>query len=67
MTVAIREERPSSNQSFGAWGEEFRDRVIATAILDRVLPGRDAVGGSRRSGLAHHSRFRRRESMRRDG
>ena len=26
-----------SNQSFGAWGEVFGDRVIATAILDRVL------------------------------
>jgi hypothetical protein len=27
----------TSNQSFGAWGEIFGDRVIATAILDRVL------------------------------
>ena len=27
----------TSNQSFGAWGEVFGDRVIATAILDRVL------------------------------
>lgn len=27
----------SSNQSFGAWGEVFGDRVIATALLDRVL------------------------------
>ena len=27
----------ASNQSFGAWGEVFGDRVIATAILDRVL------------------------------
>jgi DNA replication protein DnaC len=26
-----------SNQSFGSWGEVFGDRVIATAILDRVL------------------------------
>jgi len=26
-----------SNQSFGAWGDVFGDRVIATAILDRVL------------------------------
>jgi DNA replication protein DnaC len=26
----------TSNQSFGAWGEVFGDRVIATAILDRV-------------------------------
>jgi DNA replication protein DnaC len=25
------------NQSFGAWGEVFGDRIIATAILDRVL------------------------------
>jgi DNA replication protein DnaC len=25
------------NQSFGAWGEVFGDRVIATAILDRLL------------------------------
>ncbi|MCO6411939.1 MAG: IS21-like element helper ATPase IstB [Thiogranum sp.] len=27
----------TSNQSFGSWGEVFGDRVIATAILDRVL------------------------------
>ena len=27
----------TSNQSFGAWGEVFGDRVIATAILDRRL------------------------------
>lgn len=27
----------SSNQSFGARGEVFGDRVIATAILDRLL------------------------------
>ena len=27
----------TSNQSFGAWGEVFGDRVIASAILDRVL------------------------------
>lgn len=27
----------TSNQSFGTWGEVFGDRVIATAILDRVL------------------------------
>ena len=27
----------TSNQSFDAWGEVFGDRVIATAILDRVL------------------------------
>ncbi len=27
----------TSNQSFGAWGEMFGDRVIATAILDRLL------------------------------
>jgi hypothetical protein len=27
----------TSNQSFGAWGEVFGDRIIATAILDRVL------------------------------
>lgn len=27
----------TSNQSFGAWGEVFGNRVIATAILDRVL------------------------------
>jgi len=27
----------TSNQSFGAWGEVFGDRVIATAILDRLL------------------------------
>jgi DNA replication protein DnaC len=27
----------TSNQSFGAWGEVFGDRVIAAAILDRVL------------------------------
>jgi hypothetical protein len=27
----------TSNQSFAAWGEIFGDRVIATAILDRLL------------------------------
>jgi len=27
----------TSNQSFGAWGEVFGDRVLATAILDRIL------------------------------
>jgi hypothetical protein len=27
----------TSNQSFGAWGEVFADRVIGTAILDRLL------------------------------
>jgi len=27
----------TSNQSFGAWGEVCGDRVLATAILDRVL------------------------------
>ena len=27
----------TSNPSFGAWGEVFGDRVLATAILDRVL------------------------------
>lgn len=27
----------TSNQTFGAWGEVFGDRVIATAILDRLL------------------------------
>ncbi|HXF46004.1 MAG TPA: IS21-like element helper ATPase IstB, partial [Burkholderiaceae bacterium] len=27
----------TSNQSFGAWGEVYGDRVIATAILDRLL------------------------------
>jgi DNA replication protein DnaC len=27
----------TSNQGFGAWGEVFGDRVIATAILDRLL------------------------------
>ena len=27
----------TSNKSFGAWGEVFGDRVIATAILDRLL------------------------------
>jgi hypothetical protein len=26
-----------TKQSFGAWGDVFGDRVIATAILDRVL------------------------------
>jgi DNA replication protein DnaC len=28
----------TSHQSVGAWGEVFGDRVLATAILDRVLP-----------------------------
>ena len=28
---------PTSNQSFGAWGEVFGHRVIAIAILDRAL------------------------------
>ena len=27
----------TSNQSFSAWGEVFGDRIIATAILDRLL------------------------------
>jgi len=27
----------TSNQSFGSWGDVFGDRVIASAILDRVL------------------------------
>jgi DNA replication protein DnaC len=27
----------TSNQSFANWGEVFGDRVIATAILDRLL------------------------------
>jgi DNA replication protein DnaC len=27
----------TSNQSFGAWGKVIGDRVIATAILDRVM------------------------------
>jgi hypothetical protein len=27
----------TSNQSFAAWGDVFGDRVIATAILDRLL------------------------------
>jgi len=27
----------TSNQSFGGWGEVFGDRVIATAVLDRIL------------------------------
>jgi DNA replication protein DnaC len=27
----------TSNQSFGSWGDVFGDRIIATAIFDRVL------------------------------
>ena len=27
----------TSNQTFAAWGDVFGDRVIATAILDRLL------------------------------
>jgi DNA replication protein DnaC len=27
----------TSNQSFGSWGKVFGDRVIATAVLDRLL------------------------------
>jgi len=27
----------TSNQSFGSWGDVFGDRIIATAILDRIL------------------------------
>ena len=27
----------TSNQGFGSWGDVFGDRVIATAILDRIL------------------------------
>jgi DNA replication protein DnaC len=27
----------TTNQSFGSWGEVFGDRVIATAVLDRIL------------------------------
>ena len=26
----------TSNQGFGGWGDVFGDRVIATAILDRI-------------------------------
>ena len=29
--------RMTRDQSFGAWGDVFGDRVVATAILDRVL------------------------------
>lgn len=39
--ISRRYERGSmiltSNQSFGSWGDVFGDRVIASAILDRVL------------------------------
>lgn len=39
--VSRRDERGpmilTSNQSFAAWGEVFGERLIATAILDRVL------------------------------
>ena len=31
----------TSNQSFGSWGDVFGDRVIASAILDRILASRD--------------------------
>ena len=27
----------TSNQSFGAWGDVFGDRIIATAIFERLL------------------------------
>jgi len=27
----------TSNKSFGEWGDIFRDHVIASAILDRIL------------------------------
>ena len=27
----------TSNQNFGSWGDVFGDRVIASAILDRIL------------------------------
>ena len=27
----------TSNQSFGSWGDVFGNRVIASAILDRIL------------------------------
>ncbi len=27
----------TSNQNFGSWGDVFGDRIIATAILDRIL------------------------------
>ncbi len=30
-------QRSWSHDGFGAWGEVFGDRVIATAILDRLL------------------------------
>lgn len=38
----------TSNQSDGAWGDVFGDRVIATAILDRLL--HQAVPASVRRG-----------------
>lgn len=28
----------TNKQSFAAWGDVFGDRVVATAILDRLLP-----------------------------
>ena len=27
----------TSNQGFGSWGEVFGDRIVATAILGRIL------------------------------
>jgi len=54
----------TSNHSFGASGEVFGDRVIATAILDRLLHHSQVVtirGDSywlrdkRRSGLLHNA------------
>ena len=51
----------TSNQSFGAWGEVFGDRVIPTAILDRLLHHavmlkvRGNGSGSRKNSMAVYS------------
>jgi hypothetical protein len=42
----------TGNQSFGSWGDDFRDRVMAGAIRDRVVAsrGRDRAAGVIRIG-----------------
>ena len=59
-----------SNQSFGSWGDVFGDRVIASAILDRILHHATTIsirGDSYRlkdnrevADVAQHRRLRRR-------
>ena len=37
----------TSNKTFGEWGQVFGDEVLATAILDRLLPAQEPPPGDR--------------------